>query len=379
LSVIYQPASGLTLFLSSPKDGLTIADPMIQIAVDASPGAKITVNNIPIMASPSGAFSSTIPIPDEAHDYGITVVAKLGENEINEERTVTYAPTKAALSLSIATPFEGQIIKQNLLRITGKTSPRAAVNVNGRPGIVSSQGNFTYDLQFSERDIGSQPIDIIASDDNKEITKTVNVVVDPTSPFVNTSVPSIVVQEQCSQATRTGKMAVDVFDRTPEDQITLLFQNNGRSEEFTMAPGDRQFLALEEGKNTYTIKAYDRAHNMSNVISCVVYYLSGPLVIDIRDPMDNPMVIDNLPPMPRNVSVSQMRVEVEIEDGIGNVPETLRYCRLIGDGKTIQMSGNNNYRYNVTIPVTYGSHAYSVQVEDISGNLMSKRLDVIVK
>jgi hypothetical protein len=95
--------------------------------------------------------------------------------------------------------------------------------------------------------------------------------------------------------------------------------------------------------------------------------------------MDNPMVIDNLPPMPRNVSVSQMRVEVEIEDGIGNVPETLRYCRLIGDGKTIQMSGNNNYRYNVTIPVTYGSHAYSVQVEDISGNLMSKRLDVIVK
>jgi hypothetical protein len=379
LSVTYKQTSGLTLSLSSPKDGAIITEPMIPVAGSASPGAKITVNAMPVTVSPSGTFNSTVPIPDEAHDYAINVVARLGDNEVNEERTVTYAPAQAALSLSITAPFEGQVIKQNLLRVTGKTTPRATVSVNGRPATVSSQGNITCDMQFTERDIGNRQIDVIASDDNKEMTKTINVMVDPASPLINTSAPVVTVQEQCSQATRTGKMSVDVFDRTPEDQVTLVFQNNGRSEEYVMAPGDRQFLTLEEGKNSYSIKAFDKAHTMSNVISCVVYYLPGPLVIEIRDPPDNPMVIDNLPPMPRNVPASQMRVEVEIEDNLGNIPETIRYCRLIGDGKTLQMTGNNNYRYYVNIPVTYGSHSYSVQVEDIAGNLMTKRLEVLAK
>ena len=77
--------------------------------------------------------------------------------------------------------------------------------------------------------------------------------------------------------------------------------------------------------------------------------------------------------------IGQVGVEVEIEDNLGNIPETIRYCRLIGDGKTLQMTGNNNYRYYVNIPVTYGSHSYSVQVEDIAGNLMTKRLEVLAK
>jgi len=378
-SVTYKQTTALTLSLSSPKDASTITEPMIPVAGNASPGSKISVNGIPITASPSGGFSSTVPIPDEAHDYTINVVARLGDNEVNEERTVTYAPTKAGLTLSITTPFEGQVIKQNVLRITGKTSPRAAVTINGRPATVSSQGVITYDLQFTERDIGSHPLDIVASDDNKEMTKTINVLVDIASPLINTSFPSVVVQQQCSQATRTGKMAVDVFDRTPEDQITLIFQNNGRTEEFTMASGDRQLLTLDDGRNSYTIKAFDKARNMSGVVSCVVYYLPGPLVIEIREPMENPLVIDNLPPMPRNVPASQLKVEVEIEDGLGNVAETIRYCRLIGDGKTLQMTGNNNYRYYVYVPVTYGAHMYNVQVEDITGNIMTKRLDINVR
>lgn len=376
---MYKQSATLRLSVTSPKDGAIITEPMIPVSGSASPGSKITVNGIPVTVSPSGSFGCTIPIPDEPHDYAINVAARLGDNEANEERTVTYTPTTAALTLSMATPFDGQVIKQNMFRITGKTSPRAAVTVNGRPAQVSSQGVITYDIQFTEKDVGNLQIDIIASDESKEMSKTINVAVDITSPLINTSIPSVVVQQQCAQATRTGKMGVDVYDRTPEDQITLVFQNNGRTEEYVMASGDRQFLNLDEGRNSYTIKAFDKAHNMSSVVSCVVYYLPGPLVIEIRDPADNPLIIDNLPPMPRNVPASQQRVEVEIEDGIGNVPETIRYCRLVGEGKTLQMTGNNNYRYYVYVPVTYGAHMYNVQVEDITGNIMTKRLDINVR
>jgi hypothetical protein len=146
-----------------------------------------------------------------------------------------------------------------------------------------------------------------------------------------------------------------------------------------MAPGERQYLSLDEGKNTYIVKAYDKARNLSNVVQGVIYYLPGHLVIEIRDPDENPKIITDMPPMPKNVAASQMRVEVEIEDGIGNIPETIKYCRLVGEGKTLQMLSNNNYRYNVNVPISFGPHTYMVQVEDLVGNLMTKRLDIVVK
>jgi hypothetical protein len=262
----------------------------------------------------------------------------------------------------------------------GKTSPQALVTINGRPAIVSPQGNITSGAQLTEKDIGDYEIDIVATgSDNKEMTKTIRVTVDITSPQINISVPTLVVQEQSLQATRIGKLSVDVIDRTPEDQITLEFQNNGRTDNATMAPGERQYLSLDEGKNTCIVKAYDKARNLSNVVQGVIYYLPGHLVIEIRDPDENPKIITDMPPMPKNVAASQMRVEVEIEDGIGNIPETIKYCRLVGEGKTLQMLGNNNYRYNVNVPISFGPHTYMVQVEDLVGNLMTKRLDIVVK
>jgi hypothetical protein len=371
--------AGLYLMLNTPKDNSVVVDPIIPVSGNATPGAKVFVNNAPATVSTSGAFSYTVPIPDEAHDYNIHVIARLSDNEVSEDRMVSYKPAKAPLILSISAPADKQIIKDNFLRVAGKTSPRAAVTVNGRPAVVSPQGILTYETQLAERDIGDYELDIVASDDNKELSKTMNVTVDIASQQINTSAPVLVVQEQSLQATRLGKLTVDVYDRTPEDQIALEFQNNGRTENYTMSSGERQYLNLDEGKNSYSMKAYDKARNLSNVVKGTIYFLPGKLVIQIREPADNPMVIEDMPPMPKNVAASQMRVEVEIEDEIGNVPETIKYCRLIGEGKSLQMLGNNNYRYYVNLPLTFGQHTYMVQVEDVVGNLMSKRLDILVK
>jgi hypothetical protein len=372
--------AALFLSVSAPKDGAVVADPMIAVLGTTTPGAKVIINNTPITVSPSGSFSYTVPIPDEAHDYAIRIIARLADNEASEERTVTYVPAKSPLTLSVSFPVDGQLIRDNVLQVVGKTSPRATVTVNGRPAVVSPQGNISCGIQLTERDIGDYELDIAATgDDNKEMTKTIRTSVDVSSPQINSSVPILVMQEQGLQATRIGKLTVDVIDRTPEDQITLTFQNNGRSENITMNPGERQYLNLDEGKNSYSVKAYDKARNVSNVVQGVIYFLPGQLLIQFREPVDNPLVITDMPPMPRNVPLSQQRVEVEIEDGIGNVPESIKYCRLIGDGVTLQMTGNNNYRYYANVALSRGSHSYTVQVEDLCGNLMSKRLDILVK
>jgi hypothetical protein len=374
-----KPVNALVLKLASPKDGAIISEPMIPVAGTVTPGATVLINNVSITVNPSGNFNYKAPIPDEPHEYSISVVARLGDRETGEERSVVYSPAKATMFLDITTPAEGQVIKQNLLRVTGKTGPRASVTVNNRQAMVSAQGLITYDIPLSERDIGEYRLEIIATDDSKELSKIITVTIDIGSPAINTSAPSIVVQERGVTAGRTGKLNVDVLDRTPGDQIALQFQNNGRFEEYAMAPGERQSLNLDEGKNKYTVKALDKAKNVSNVVTGTTYFLPGPLVIEIRDPAENPVIIDDLPPMPKNVAASQMRVEVEIIDGIGNVPETIRYCRLVGNGQTLQMVGNNNYRYHATIPLTHGTLVYSIQVEDLTGNIMTKRLDITVK
>jgi hypothetical protein len=378
---LFSPAKsgGVTLSLSSPKENEVIAEPMIHVSGTASAGAKVLINGSSITVGPSGSFSYKMPIPDEPHEYTITVVARLGDNEASEERMVTYAPLKAAMFLNITTPTEGQLIRQNLLHLTGKTSPRATVTVNEHPAMVSNQGIITYDLPLLERDIGDFRLEIRATDDSREVTKIITTVVDIASQQINTSVPNIVVHEQNLLATRTGKLTVCGFDRTAGDLITIQFQNNGRMEEYVIPTGECQTINLDEGKNKYVVKAFDKAKNVSNIVSGSLPYLPGPLVIEIREPSENPLVIDDLPPMPKNVAASHVRVEAEILDGIGNVPETIRYCRLVGEGLTLQMTGNNNYRYYTTIPLTLGSHTYSVQVEDLTGNIMTKRLDIVVK
>ena len=378
-SGIFSKPVGLTLALSIPKDGEVIAEPMIPIAGTVTAGASVWVNSVSVVVSPSGSFQYKAPIPNEPHEYSVIVVARLGSSETSEERTVVYSPTKSSMFLEISTPIEGQLIRQNPLHLIGKTSPRAVVTINGRSAPVSSQGVISYDLQLAEKDIGEYRLEVAATDESKDLTKTITAIVDIASPLINTSLPTVVVHEQNGIATRIGKLNVDAFDRTPGDQLTLQFQNNGRYEDYAMPPGDRQYLNLDEGINVYTVKAVDKAKNISNVVSGSVYYLPGPLVIEIRDPTENPMIVDDLPPMPKNVAVSRMRIEVEIEDGIGNVPETIRYCRLIGDGKTLQMTGNNNYRYSTEIPLSRGAHVYTVQVEDLSGNIMTKRLDIVIR
>jgi hypothetical protein len=282
--------------------------------------------------------------------------------------------------LEISTPVEGQLIRQNPLHLIGKTSPRAVVTINDRSAQVSSQGDITYDLPLAERkDIGEYRLEVAATSESKDMTKTINVVVDITSPLINTSLPTITVREQNILATRTGKLTVCGSDATPGDQLTVQFKNNGRYEEFVILSGECQSVNLDEGRNVYTVKAVDKAKNVSNSISGSLTYLPGPLVIEIREPAENPLIVDDLPPMPKSVEVSRMRIEVEIEDGIGNVPETIRYCRLVGDGKMQQMTGNNNYRYYTDIPLSRGTHAYTVQVEDLTGNIMTKRLDIVIR
>jgi hypothetical protein len=379
--VNYTKTGVFVLNVVSPKDQSALREPMIPVSGSTTPGAKVTVNGTPVTVTASGFFTYTMPIPDEAQEYTVRIVSRLGDDEATDERSVSYSPPRAPLTLQVITPVDGQVIRTNVIHVSGKTGPRAKVNINNRPAAVTAQGTFTYDIQLTERDIGDYTLDVTAADDSSDLVKMVNLKIDGSSQQINTSFPTLTVP-MLNQvpATRVQKMLVNVYDKTPEDQITLVILNNSVREELTFDPGDQQYFNLEEGKNTFSITAYDRAKNPSNTVQGTIYYLPGPLSIDLVEPSDNVTTIDDLPPMPKGYGGSKMNVQVEINDGIRNVPETIRYVRITDNsGRTVQMLDKQNYKYVVDVPLSRGYTSFLVTVQDIANNIGTKKFDVNIR
>lgn len=375
-SIKYRTNGKLLLTMTQPPDGSKITETMIQVSGNTTPGALVTVNGGAVPVSSAGSFSTRVPIPDEPQDYTVTVVATLGDEEMTSERTVTYEPIKEPLSLSITSPLSGLVVKQRTLRIAGKTTAGAKVTINGRSSTVSPSGLISAELQFAEADLGDYTIDVSADDGDQEVTASVRVTVDITSPQLNTSVPSLVVQGAGQPATKVGDFGMQVLDRTPEDQVTVSVENNSSRDEYQLASGGRETFRLEEGANKYTIVARDVAGNASNTVVGETYFLPGPLSIDIVEPMDNPYVIDDLPPLPRNTSKPTLKIKVEVDDGIGTVPRTIKYCKVIGSRGEMLLRNNNDYTFSGTLDVGRGSNAFTITTEDLAGNTATKRFEM---
>jgi len=380
LTVIYEAApSAVPLTVISPTDGQTIDTTIIQLRGTTAPGATVTVDGKPVPAA-NGAFSDMILIPDEPGDFTIEITATLGGKETTVERTVRYEPKRAPLKLELRTPSDGAVIDKSPIRVAGATSPRGRVRVNGMPAAVSPDGSFSYDLVVTERNVGDFPIEVIAANDFDELSKSITVQVGIKSPSINVSKPQVVVSNQSVRASRNDNLTVQVLDRTPNDELTLLVSLNGRSEEqYVLDPNSFARIKLEPGKNTYEAKARDLAGNVSNVVRGERYYLPGPLEIQFNKPNTNPYVVDDLPPMPRGVKAIETDVEIEIEDQIGTVPETILYVRVQGGGQTVQLNKRPNYIYTGKLKLLRGTNQFVVEVEDLAGNKKSQILTITIK
>jgi hypothetical protein len=379
-TVRYKVPGNLTISLTSPT-GDTIREPMILVSGVTIPGAKVYVNSQPATVSPQGTFTMRVPLPDEPDLYTVEVQAQLGDNEVTTEKSVYYQPRREPLHLTINSPVDGQKITAPQIRIAGKTSANAQLSVNGKTVNIPAQGLINTELQVGEQEIGDYQLEITASDETGEMTKSLNLTVDGTSPQINTSIPSVTVTGIGGQATRSGRLTVQVMDRTPDDQITLSVDDNGSVDEMQMEGGSRQDVTLEAGKNAYVIKAVDMARNPSNVVRGEIYYLPGPLSITMIEPTTTDIDIGDLPPLPRETERPKLGIELEIEDGINDVPETIKYCRITGMGQSVLLKQDGNtYRYTGEVQLTLNTvNMFTIQSEDLAGNTVTKTITVILR
>ncbi len=366
----------LALNIITPHDNMVITRPFIQITGRTSPGARLMVDDAPVIANAEGGFNHQVYVPDEEGEYTFEIVAQTGDSRLFEQRTVRYQPPRQPLSLTVTTPADGQAISRPFVKVIGHTSGRAAVRVNGRAAAVSTAGAFSANIPVTERDIGDYPLEITASNDEEEIAEHRTVEIDVASAQINTSPPSIAVSGQNQIASRTDELLIQAMDRTPDDQITVTVEINGSNDELALDPGGSERVRLVEGKNAYTVRARDRAGNQSPPVSGERYYLPGPLAIEINEPFDNPYVIDDLPPMPRGAEDLSLELEVEIDDGIGSAPETIKYCRVTVNGAAMLLKQRSRYVYGDRIPVRRGANTAIIVAEDIAGNKATETLQI---
>jgi hypothetical protein len=241
---------------------------------------------------------------------------------------------------------------------------------------------FNGELPVTEQNIGDFQIEVVARGGDDELSKSFSVEINGKSPQVNTSVPLLVFSMQGQQATSQRSLPVQLLDRTPDDELTLKVINNGSSENISTEPGRTEQLILNEGGNNYQISVVDKAGNSSPVVRGTIFYLPGPVVILLREPSSNPMIYEGVPPAMHpgsNYADEAVDVEVEIDDGIGNVPQSIRYCKVTGNGQTALLRNNNDYIYRGKVNVRRGSNQFTVQVEDLTGRLETLRFEVVVR
>jgi hypothetical protein len=376
-TVVYRPTTDFVLNIVRPAEGDTVREPMIPVSGSTAPGARVTANAASVSVGPTGFFTHRVMIPDEPGEYEIEIVAELHGEELTDERTVVYQPRRAPLSLVVSAPADGQAVRDRAIRVRGITNPRAELSVGDRPLRPTATGSFSLDIAVSERDIGDYTLDIVARDDEDEISRSINLTIDVTSSRINTSPPSLRSMSEVRQATRHGDLALQVLDPTPDDEISVEVSINGAREEMVVDPGATERIALDEGRNDYSIVAFDRAGNRSNVLQGTVYYLPGPLNIDIIEPSANPLVIRGLPPMPGGVDAPVVEIEVEIDDGVGDVPEAIRRVVLRGEGNEIVLQEAADYVYEGEVELAARRrHTFTIEVEDLTGTVETR--DIVV-
>lgn len=372
----------LTLSVNSPADGAIITEPLIVVTGTTLPDASVFINDQQVPVGRDGAFMSRVPLPDEPYTYSLDIRTEYEGQQLSRQRKVVYAPKMEALTLECTSPQDGAEITGKTIRLSGKTTFGAQVVANGVPVSVTSAGFFTREFPVTEKDIGDYTLEVVTRNNNDELTKTISLSISGSSPQINTSMPTTISSFAGHLAVTQNVMTIQVLDRTPQEEIEISSVNNGMMDVITTTPGKIEKLLLDAGKNSYSIAVSDKAGNNAPTIKGEIYYLPGPMTLMLNEPSSVNTVIEGLPPVMypgHKASEEPIDVEVEIDDGIGNVPESIRYCKVIGSKGTVLLRNKNNYIFEGKVPVLRGSNNFTVQAEDYTGRLETLKFVVIVK
>jgi hypothetical protein len=324
---------------------------------------------------PGGTFRGEVPIPAEETAFELEFEATLEGESKAVTRTVRYEP---ALSLTIVTPREQQVVGTPIVRIKGEVAPKGAeVYAMGNKLGVGPGGTFTgvVTIPGEEGEVELE-FEAMFGDASRSETRTVvfKRAVDTYRPVVQPgSLPNVAKQD---------RLLFTVVDRTPEEEITFYREIDGVRDEEIGDAGSRFILDLEEGVHRYELYAEDRAGNRSNRVTGTVSYLpSVGWRLRMRNPVGNDVV--HLPPnAPDSDFDPRYTVEFSVENLPDDDPELLKEVVVTNTttGRTEADRNISDIDFEFDMEIARGKpNVFLVRVRDVNDVDRTQKFTVVVR
>ena len=168
----------LLLEVHEPVDGTAIADDAVIVRGITEPGAAVTINDVPAILEQNGgagvAFRGTATLVQGENEIIIVATDNQG-NQATFVRSVTSnAPPQPPFLLVITEPRDLSIVSTGIIRLSGRTGPKAVVSVNGVSLGIDKVGKFSTLVALEP---GPNIIDVVSSNGDGQVMSAVAAVI----------------------------------------------------------------------------------------------------------------------------------------------------------------------------------------------------------
>jgi hypothetical protein len=362
----------LNFEVKSPTDGQVFSKTTIPVNGTVSSGATVTAMSIRMPVTATGTFSGQVPIPNEDGEIFVEFEATLDGKSKTITRKIIFQPE---YRLNITSPQVNQVINSTTIQIKGEVAPPTAkVRVLDRPMNVSPTGIFSGTVLIPDED-GEIELDFEVTYGTTTKTETRTIIyqkpADIARPEIQTVLPQISESNQISLA---------VYDRTPDDEITLNYTIDGVKESEKGLPNSSFIVQLQPGIHNYTFQATDKTGNSSQVVSQnIIWFGTTDWMIKINKPIDALY----LPPSgPANDYEPVYTLEFSIE----NLPDNDMHLislvtvvnKMTGETQTRKTFTDQYFTIDMKLK-NHTTNIFDISIEDVRKKIKTRSVQVVIK
>lgn len=362
----------LNFDVKTPFEGQVFSKTTIPVSGTVSQGAEVTAMSIRIPVSASGTFSGQIPIPNEDGEIMLEFEASRDGQYSTISRNIIFQPE---YRFNLRSPQNEQTVNSTTLLIKGEVLPAGAkVSVLGRPVNVTSTGIFSGTAIIPDEE-GEIELDF-------EITYGMMTKTETRTVYYKKPIDILrpQIQAMLPQISESNQISVTVYDRTPEDEITLFYTVDGHKESEKGTPNSSFSIPLQAGLHTYTFQAVDKAGNSSQTISqSITWFGTIDWMIKINKAVD---VLYLPPSAPDNTYEPVYTLDFSIE----NLPDNdMRLISLVtvvnkltGEVQTKKTFTDNYFSIDMKLK-NHKTNNFDISIEDLRKKIKTKTVQVVVR
>jgi hypothetical protein len=374
VSKIVRFKPSLLLNVTTPLDKQTFTKTILPVSGKVTPGAEVIVNGMKVLVTSDGSFSGSVAIPNESGEIPIEISALLDGAQMKLNRVVLYKPE---YRFTLLAPSEKQVFTTTQITIKGEVQPSSAtVSVNDKQLTVSQNGTFGGFVQIPDEE-GMVALEFEINVYGLTRTENRNVVYKRPPDVITPEIQGILPDRPWQ-----ASMNFTVIDRTPDEEITFIYEIDGVRVSETGVPNFPFTVPIENGTHTYVLYARDKAGNVSSKLSKTITYLSTSSWNIVPRKPSGVEYIDIPPSAPDYNYNPRYTIEVSIENLPDDNMSLIRDVTIVNQatGVELQMQTfTSNYIQRDFELVPRKANVFQIDVTDINGVRKTSRVQVILR